>query len=1235
MLNLLANIRSYIHFIKGLFMNIKDVISGHGNGYHAQFFPGQVLEHISNYVFSEDKDQEFVVTKNIPGFMVGGFFKSTLPELKDDDLIIGRYLYALFASVKERNWHKDNHWICDIKIDQLLHYVPDFYQRIKTKREVMDILFREATDYSLCDGLKYLERSRFSQDEIVEFIGSEQHLTDGLYNYSNNLYLYYITFPKLKKAYQCADSEAFDTFFIEFLRLILNDYCKTGSMPGKRIKAPHYRTSLPESEVECFIDLVKGQGDIEKGVKQIADKLVKKDISDCGRISFTLLHSDEDFKSLIDLVFKSDAKEKLAASKYLDNFTNIIRLLDANLWFRNSFSDDCFCNCSFDNAKSVLTAVDSVVKQYPEMEDDVISFVVEYLSDHYPCCLDSGKYSDNKKFEDNVHLTLLSSLVDRYDVSYVWKCFDASFSYRPEIFYSIVSQFSQQDKSIVKCKQAADIKAVSSLIKLLNVDASDEVILEQFILDGHPSDRIESITLDIEELPEVYWLDEVYLERLAQLFFNGKNPTAANQFILEANQYHAETPLRLLSNIVINTPVLQPAYLQALSAYTNRFVSYGGVGGRYYQRYYRIEYHALIPQLEFEYLQQHGVEVVKHIVASTVEYKSTLLACLVGTISSLEQALPLTQLLKEKNKGLLEEVFKNINALSLDLRKEFASTLIAQLNKFKGQNEINAITAICSVELDKETALRLMEQVGQSLSRALLADNAGIDFSMLYKTADGEFDLSSYLSDCYKPSKKPLVNEDISELLRSKQGGPSSQVADQLLQVYQSHEGFTVNNEAKAIISVLEQDSFQNFNANILATYLDKITAKNRWLLTLPAIHGNSDCIKMLSSAVEKWASGAKHQLAAHVIKQLGASGDTHAYVAIERIGRNSKKQSVKDAVDTAFAIGASIKGITKDQLGDTLVEDIGFVGDEIPLRYCEQDYALLLTKELKFSIRKPDGKIAKSLPKPKVSDDSDAAAIVAKDFMQLKKLLKGVVDLQSHRLENAFVIWRHWSSEQWNQLFLHNPVMNKLASRVVWGLYQDNRLVKAFTVNPKPIDLDDNGVTIDANCQVGLVHRSELEGVQCEQWLEYFDDWGIELLFEQLNSGAIEMTSQQDKLDYQVKASKKSPSTVINRLRKKGWAVGSVRDAGSFDELYKEIDSLNVGIEITFDDSVYHGGYGYECNEGDITIAKVQFYNSGAIERGSYCYDELEETNSRIDQSELPLRVTQELVREAIWAFS
>ena len=104
------------------------------------------------------------------------------------------------------------------------------------------------------------------------------------------------------------------------------------------------------------------------------------------------------------------------------------------------------------------------------------------------------------------------------------------------------------------------------------------------------------------------------------------------------------------------------------------------------------------------------------------------------------------------------------------------------------------------------------------------------------------------------------------------------------------------------------------------------------------------------------------------------------------------------------------------------------------------------------------------------------------------------------------------------------------------------------------------------------------------------------------------------------------------------GWYRGSVQDAGGFYCYYREDRELGLGVELHFSGS-YVGG----ANE-DVTVYEARFYSTGGIptavdssasggtvvtggiRRGSYVYDEADDSNSCF-LKEVPKRYFSEIV--------
>ena len=62
-----------------------------------------------------------------------------------------------------------------------------------------------------------------------------------------------------------------------------------------------------------------------------------------------------------------------------------------------------------------------------------------------------------------------------------------------------------------------------------------------------------------------------------------------------------------------------------------------------------------------------------------------------------------------------------------------------------------------------------------------------------------------------------------------------------------------------------------------------------------------------------------------------------------------------------------------------------------------------------------------------------------------MKKQMKATVSSQKMRLEMALSTGRQWTVEAWRNLFVKNPVMHQFATGLIWGIYEDGKLVNTF----------------------------------------------------------------------------------------------------------------------------------------------------------------------------------------------
>ena len=431
--------------------------------------------------------------------------------------------------------------------------------------------------------------------------------------------------------------------------------------------------------------------------------------------------------------------------------------------------------------------------------------------------------------------------------------------------------------------------------------------------------------------------------------------------------------------------------------------------------------------------------------------------------------------------------------------------------------------------------------------------------------------------------------------------------------------------------------------------------SKKRWVLYAASIHGGADIVKKLHHQIQEWPVAARGAIASEAVQALTLNPDPQALLIVDGISRKFKFKQVKAAAVKALEFAASQLGITTEELADRIVPDLGFNSKmERIFDYGERQFTVMITPALEIEVYDASGKKLKNLPAPGKKDDQDKAAAAYEEFKLMKKQMKATVTSQKMRLEMALSSGRQWSVESWKNLFVNNPIMHQFAIGLVWGLYEDHKLVTSFrymedgsfnTEDEDEFELPEGAQAENARTpdpqegtvqsKIALVHPLELSEESLQTWKEQLEDYEITQPIEQLTRPVYYMTKEEEN----EKSLERFGGYVVNdlslggKLQSFGWYKGSVQDGGGIYSYYREDQELHMGVELHFSGS-YVGG----MNE-DVTVYEVRFYNAGGtvvdengntvtsgIMRGSYVYDEADDSNSYL-LKEVPERYFSEVV--------
>ena len=165
--------------------------------------------------------------------------------------------------------------------------------------------------------------------------------------------------------------------------------------------------------------------------------------------------------------------------------------------------------------------------------------------------------------------------------------------------------------------------------------------------------------------------------------------------------------------------------------------------------------------------------------------------------------------------------------------------------------------------------------------------------------------------------------------------------------------------------------------------------------------------------------------------------------------------------------------GITREELADRIVPDLGF--DENRCRIFDfgaRQFKVFISPALELEIYEGEKQL-KNLPKPGAKDDPEKAAQAVKDFKEMKKQMKAAVQTQQARLEYALLCDRKWTAEDWRALFVQKAVMHCFAIGLIWGIYEDDKLVQSFRYMEDGSfnTADEDEYELPENAEIGLVH--------------------------------------------------------------------------------------------------------------------------------------------------------------------
>jgi predicted DNA-binding WGR domain protein len=331
------------------------------------------------------------------------------------------------------------------------------------------------------------------------------------------------------------------------------------------------------------------------------------------------------------------------------------------------------------------------------------------------------------------------------------------------------------------------------------------------------------------------------------------------------------------------------------------------------------------------------------------------------------------------------------------------------------------------------------------------------------------------------------------------------------------------------------------------------------WALTMLGLLGNDDVARSLSSYIFTWPGEGGHSKAVSGLDVLARIGTDVSLMYLNRIAERAQFAGLKKTARERIDQIAEDRGLTPEELADRLVPDLGL--DENGTMWFDfgpRKFQVGFDESLLPFVKDEMGAKLRALPKPNSKDDAALASGASEQWKALKKDAAAAAKVQMRRIELGMTLRRHWSIEQFEQFFVHHPLMGHVARRLVWGVYDvDGKLDTTFRIaeDRTYADHTDEACDLPGVAAIGIPHVLELMPSLQASWGELLADYEMVQPFNQLGRETFSITEpERVSTKLQRIAGTQVHFGKIISLETKGWVKGSVEDAGTIWEMLKPL---------------------------------------------------------------------------------
>ncbi len=344
--------------------------------------------------------------------------------------------------------------------------------------------------------------------------------------------------------------------------------------------------------------------------------------------------------------------------------------------------------------------------------------------------------------------------------------------------------------------------------------------------------------------------------------------------------------------------------------------------------------------------------------------------------------------------------------------------------------------------------------------------------------------------------------------------------------------------------------------------------SKEKWALLSLGYFGDDGIVTKLTPLIRVWPGESQHQRAVTGLEVLRCIGSDTALTALNGMALKLKFKGLQDRARQLMDLIASDRGMTREQLEDRIVPDLGLDADGGRVfDFGPRRFRFTLSSDLTPELADESGKPLKDLPKPGAKDDAARAAEAAAAWKLLKAQLRDALKIQTFRLEEAMVTGRSWPVAEFTSLLVRHPFLTHLVRRLVW----DGGEGRLFRVGDGGAFVNHDGRPVSGVETVRVAHRLRMTHGQVGSWRGCFDALDLEPPFPQLEREVFAPEGMAMATEF-VRPAGRIPATKMRgTMEGRGWRR-ALHDHGGISAFVKPYAAAGVTAVVEIEPSILIG---------------------------------------------------------------